>query len=213
MRILVADDHTLFRQGIVLVLANLFEGIEVVEARDVAEAEAGLGGHLDVILLDLAMPGMEGWSGLERVRALAPGTPVAILSATADADVVAEALRRGAAGYIHKSCNDATLHHAVSLMLAGEIYVPARVLRDRWTGAGLAPKGSVASLSPRQRQVLDLMTRGHPNKEIARQLDVLESTVKAHIKVIFDKLGVSNRTQAALKAAGMPFSDRPATET
>jgi len=91
MCILVADGHTLFRQGIALVLPNLFDGVAVVEARDAAEAEASLGERFDVILLDLAMPGMEGWAGLGRIRARAPGVPVAILSATDDADVVAEA--------------------------------------------------------------------------------------------------------------------------
>lgn len=207
MRILIADDHTLFRRGLSLLLDRLYPGVELLEATDVPSA-LDLGQSLqdcDLVLLDLAMPGMEGLAGLERIRHAAPEARVVMLSATSDAEAVRRAIGQGACGYIPKSSTDEALRHALSLVMAGEIYVPASVLQEMNAPRGEAhddlPEDSpLRRLTGRQRDTLELLVRGLSNKEIARELGLLESTVKAHLKVILKKLGAANRTQAALLA-------------
>ncbi len=205
MRILIADDHALFRRGLALLLDQLYPDAELLEASDIAAALA-LGERLtqlDVILLDLTMPGMEGLAGLEKLRQTAPTAHIVMLSASADLDSIRKTLAAGARGYVLKSGTDETLRHALSLVLAGEIYVPPVVLSelDRPRGGSELPADSpLRSLTERQRQTLELLVHGLSNKEIARHLGLLESTVKAHLKVILKKLGAGNRTQAALLA-------------
>lgn len=205
MRILIADDHALFRRGLGLLLRQLYPDAEILEATDVASALA-LGERLaqsDVVLLDLTMPGMEGLAGLERLRQAAPAARIVMLSASADLDSIRRAMGAGARGYVLKSGSDETLRHALSLVMAGEIYVPPVVLAelDRPQGGPELPADSpLRSLTERQRETLQLLVQGLSNKEIARQLGLLESTVKAHLKVILKKLGATNRTQAALLA-------------
>ncbi len=212
MRILIADDHTLFRRGLSLLLEQLYPDVELLEATDVASALA-LGETLqscDLVLLDLAMPGMEGLNGLERIRQAAPRTRVVMLSATSDAEAVRSAIGQGARGYIPKSASDEALRHALSLVMAGEIYVPASVLSEisaeRSDEPHLPADSPLRRLTVRQRDTLELLVRGLSNKEIARDLGLLESTVKAHLKVILKKLGAANRTQAALMATQMGMS-------
>lgn len=205
MRILIADDHALFRRGLGLLLRQLYPDAELAEATDVASALA-LGERLaqsDVVLLDLTMPGMDGLAGLERLRQAAPAARIVMLSASADLDSIRGAMAAGARGYVLKSGSDETLRHALSLVMAGEIYVPPVVLAelDRPAGGLELPADSpLRSLTERQRETLQLLVQGLSNKEIARQLGLLESTVKAHLKVILKKLGAANRTQAALMA-------------
>lgn len=205
MRILIADDHALFRRGLSLLLRQLYPDAELAEATDIAGALA-LGDRLaqcDVVLLDLTMPGMEGFAGLERLHAAAPAARIVMLSASADLESIRRAMAAGARGYVLKSGSDETLRHALSLVMAGEIYVPPVVLAelDRPRGGLELPADSpLRSLTERQRQTLLLLVQGLSNKEIARQLGLLESTVKAHLKVILKKLGAGNRTQAALLA-------------
>lgn len=210
MRILVVDDHTLFRRGFSLLLQRLYPEIEIEEASDVASAlEAVRRISVDLILLDLAMPGMDGFSGLEQLRDAVPSAAIVIVSAISDSDRIREALERGARGYVLKTINDAALKHALSLVMSGETYVPAELLQERALkgvggpiGKG-GPENPLAHLTDRQRDVLGLLMTGQSNKEIARDLGLLESTVKAHIKVILNKLSVANRTQAAMVAAGL----------
>lgn len=209
MRILIADDHTLFRRGLSLLLDRLYPGVELVEATDVPSALA-LGEVLescDLVLLDLAMPGMEGLAGLERIRRSAPDARVVMLSATSDTEAVRDAIGLGARGYVPKSSSDEALRHALSLVMAGEIYVPASVLNQMSAPGGgdddLPADSPLRRLTGRQRDTLELLVRGLSNKEIARHLGLLESTVKAHLKVIMKKLGAANRTQAALMATQM----------
>lgn len=221
MRILLADDHALFRRGLGLVLADMFGAVEVCEATTVDEVLQRLQGEHGValVLLDLAMPGMSGhaaagetdrFAGLRRIRAEAPATPVVMLSAYYANDDIATAIAAGANGYIPKSSSERLLKNALSLVLEGETYVPPSVLSAvgeagqralHTTLERLAPDNPLRTLTPRQREILGLLMRGQPNKEIGRNLGLLESTVKAHIKVILQKLEVSNRTQAAMLAA------------
>jgi two-component system nitrate/nitrite response regulator NarL len=208
MRILIADDHALFRRGLSLLLRQLYPDAELAEATDIAGALA-LGERLaqcDVVLLDLTMPGMEGFAGVERLRAAAPAARIVMLSASADLDSIRKAMAAGARGYVLKSGSDETLRHALALVMAGEVYVPPVVLAelDRPQGGAELPADSpLRSLTERQRPTLLLLVQGLSNKEIARQLGLLESTVKAHLKVILKKLGAGNRTQAALLATQM----------
>ena len=221
MRILIADDHTLFRRGLALVLSRLYPGVEVVEAGDAdgavkaVEADA----RFDLVLCDLAMPGMDQLRGLQALRERLPDVPVVILSAiTNQADIV-RAIECGARGYVLKSVGDETLKHALSLMLSGETYLPSDAFLDRerhWVGGrpddDFPPDNPLSALTGRQREVLTLLMGGHSNKEIARRLGLLESTIKAHIKIILGKLAASNRTQAAMVAAdlGWPHAGRAA---
>lgn len=223
MRVLVADDHTLVRRGLHLLLSKLYPEIEVLEAGDVEQALRVAAGQkqLDLVLCDLAMPGMEQLKGLQALRQRLPGVPVVILSGVSNPDDIVKAIEQGARGYILKSASDETFRHAVSLVLSGGIYLPSEALLDsqqRWIGKGrapgadFAPSNPLSSLTERQRDVLSLLMGGQSNKEIARNLGLLESTVKAHVKIILDKLDASNRTQAAMIAAelGWPPPDRSA---
>jgi DNA-binding NarL/FixJ family response regulator len=210
MRILIVDDHTLFRRGFSLLLQRLYPEAEIEEASDVTTAlEVARRIAVDLVLLDLAMPGMEGMSGLEQLHEVLPSAAVVIVSAISDSDRIREALERGARGYVLKTINDAALKHALSLVMSGETYVPAELLQERSLRGLVGPGGKggaenpLANLTDRQRDVLGLLMTGQSNKEIARDLGLLESTVKAHIKVILNKLSVANRTQAAMVATSL----------
>lgn len=223
MRVLIADDHTLVRRGLHLLLAKLYPEVEVLEAADAdaALAAAEAAPQLDLVLCDLAMPGMEQLKGLEALRRRLPDVPVVILSAISNPEDIVRTIERGARGYVLKSASDDTFRHALSLVLSGEIYLPSEAFLDRdrrWVGGRGAPAAEFAasnplsSLTERQRDVLTLMMTGQSNKEIARNLGLLESTVKAHVKIILSKLDAANRTQASMIAAelGWPPADRPA---
>jgi len=212
VRILVVDDHQLFRSGLGLLLSNIYADVEISEAGDIDSALGRIAGKpaFDLILLDVAMPGMQGMEGLQQLLEQAPGTPVVMLSAIESSDEVFKAIRMGARGYILKSSNEHVLEHAISLAMSGETYIPSGIFMDSG-GRLLAPTGTpgnrfdsanpLSLLTPRQRDVLACMMDGSPNKEIARGLGLLESTVKAHVKAILKKLGAANRTQASMIAS------------
>lgn len=220
MKVLIADDHTLFRRGLRLLLSKLYADVEVFEAADADGAlqQANEQPDLDLVLCDLAMPGMEQLRGLQALAERLPRTPIVILSAISNPDDIVRTIENGARGYILKSASDETLRHALSLVLAGETYLPSEAFLDRqrrWVGTGgqgglrLPADNPLSTLTPRQRDVLTLLMGGQSNKEIARNLGLLESTVKAHVKIILNKLNVANRTQAAMVAAdlGWPQPD------
>lgn len=212
MRLLIADDHTLFRRGLQLVLSRLYPEARIAEAGDIpaALAHSAEGTGFDVVLCDLAMPGMEDLKGLDSLRQRFPEAAIVMLSAVDDPDAILRAIERGARGYILKSASDEALKHALSLILAGETYLPSHAFLDpyrRRLGARsgqapvFGPDNPLSSLTERQREVLTLMMAGQSNKEIARNLKLLESTVKAHVKIVLGKLSAANRTQAVMKAA------------
>lgn len=203
MRILLADDHDLLRDVLKIYLEGLDLDISVLDARTLNDAVALAKSSLpfDLILLDVDMPGMNGLAGLGRMREEAPDTPVAILSGLNDSEIVMDALRQGAAGYIPKSMGARAMGSVIQLILAGERYIPS-LLVDQ-VNAGLArpdtdesDKAPKVCLTDEEETVLRLLREGASNKEIARVLDVEEYTIKYYMRGLFKKLGAKNRTHA-----------------
>ncbi len=203
MKILLADDHELVRDTIKAFLEGE-GGFEIAVADDFHAARQRLEaeGPFDLVLLDYSMPGMDGLAGLDAARDLNHGNPVAIMSGTAKKDVAQEALDRGAAGFLPKTMAAKSLLNAVRFMAMGEKYAPL----DFMTAAEeVTEHPLVATMSERERQVLDGLCRGLSNKEIARELDLQEVTIKLHVKTLCRKLDARNRTHAAMiaKEAGI----------
>jgi DNA-binding NarL/FixJ family response regulator len=211
MKILVADDHALFREGLVHVLASMADDVTVIQASDFAEAlrlaaeEEGF----DLALIDLSMPGMEPYEGLRALRQQAPDLPIVVVSALDDRHHILKSIDSGARGFIPKSLGSRVLVGALGLVLAGGVYLPPAVIgRDGLDdadspAASLSPSRADIRLTPRQRDVLVLLTKGLSNKEIARRLHLAEGTVKLHLAAILKTLDVTNRVQAAVKAAAL----------
>lgn len=201
MKIILADDHTLFRDGFVLLLKQLEADAEVITAGSLEEALEQARAHpdADLLLLDLQMPGMQGLVSVQAVMRDFPSLPVAILSASDSRQVMEALLAAGAAGFIPKSSSAQVMLSALKLILAGGVYLPAQLL-DSGQGAAGAAAAKGGPLTPRQLDVLRLLCEGKSNKLICRELDLGEGTVKAHIAAIFRALNVNNRTEAALEA-------------
>lgn len=202
MKIIHADEHALFREGVQYLLASLHEHAAVLHAQDYAGAAALAGQHPDaaLALIDLDMPDRAGApnAGIARLLALAPTLPVVVLSACEDPAVIRSALDAGAMGFIPKREQAAVMLGALRLVLAGGIYVPPTAL-----GGEARPSADAAAatlLTPRQTEVLHALALGHPNKVIARTLGMTEATVKAHTGAIFRALEVPNRAQAVRAA-------------
>lgn len=210
MKILVVDDHHLIREGMRPVLRQLASGAEAVEVLDAAtfgEARAHLQRHADVelVLLDLRLPDASGLDALDELQRTRPDVPVVLMSGEDDAASVRAALERGALGYIPKSSSAPVVLNALRLVLAGGVYVPPEILQGDRAPAAQAPRSrrvdpARLGLTPRQMDVLALLVGGKSNKEICRELDLSEGTVKAHLAAIFKALGVANRVQAVIEA-------------
>jgi DNA-binding NarL/FixJ family response regulator len=201
MKIILADDHTLFRDGFVLLLKQLEAGAEVITAGSLEDALGQVRAHpdADLLLLDLQMPGMQGLASVRAVMRDFPSLPVAILSASDSLAVMEAFLAAGAAGFIPKSSSAPVMLSALKLIMAGGVYLPPQLLVSGQVTAGeAAAKGG--PLTPRQLDVLRLLCEGKSNKLICRELGLGEGTVKAHIAAIFRALSVSNRTEEALEA-------------
>lgn len=193
-RLLLADDHDLVRETLASYLHQQ-GGFDVTSANGFDEACTlyASQGPFDLVLLDYSMPGMDALSGLARMRELAD-CPVAMLSGTAPPEVARRALKEGAAGFLPKTLNPIDMVAAVRDMLAGETYLPLEFLTQS------AGARSEINLTPRETDVLRGITEGKSNKEIARDLDIQEVTVKLHLKTLSRKLGARNRTHAAMLA-------------
>jgi DNA-binding NarL/FixJ family response regulator len=205
MRILIADDHALFRDGLRLQLEAHDPSMQVLEAADFDSVfeQARETDPPDLVLIDLGMPGMDWHQALPLLRKRCPDATVVVVSASDARDDILAALNCGAAGYVPKSSPGKVMLRALELVLSGGIYVPPEVLS--WVGS--TGKGSAAgevpgvhSLTPRQIEVLTLMAEGQSNKKIARTLDLSEGTVKLHVAAVLKALGADNRTQAVLVA-------------
>ncbi|PZN97206.1 MAG: LuxR family transcriptional regulator [Alphaproteobacteria bacterium] len=197
-RILVADDHPMFRAAMVVAARRVRPDAEIVEAGTLAAAlDAGRGGGFDLVLLDLRMPGAEGYSGVALLHAELPGVPILVVSSAEAAQSAAAVQRFGAVGFIGKDQDLATIEAAIAAALAGtRIAAPIDADLD-------AVAGHVAALTPTQLRVLLGVLAGRLNKQIAHDLGVSEATVKAHMTAIMRKLDVQNRTQAVLAARAL----------
>jgi two-component system, NarL family, response regulator LiaR len=200
IRIVVADDHAVVRQGLRSFL-GLQEDMEVVGEAEDGEQAVAVTAELcpDVVLIDLVMPGVDGVEAIRRIHALLPATRVVVLTSYADDSKVVPAVRAGAAGYLLKDVQPADLAAAIRTVAAGggllDPSVTARVLQEVAAGSPPDP-----GLTAREREVLGLLARGLTNRQIAAELVVSEKTVKTHVSSILGKLGLPDRTQAALYA-------------
>jgi DNA-binding NarL/FixJ family response regulator len=201
-RIVVADDHPLFREALRLAIVAALPEAEVLEAGSLERVEAALAAapETDLVMLDLNMPGMQGFAGLVFLRAQFPSTPVAVISANEEASVVRRAIEFGAAGYITKSASPGQIHAALLALLAGDTWLPQGIGPGGEADSDAALAVRLAGLTPQQVRVLMMLTEGLPNKQIAHALGVSEGTVKAHVSAILQKLQVDSRTQAVILA-------------
>src|ERR1700712_161783 len=214
-KILIADDHPLFREAIHNVISDGFPGTEVMETADLDSALALTQSHedLDLILLDLNMPGMHGLNGLINLRNEAPTIPVVIVSAEQDKQVVLQAITYGAVGFITKSSPRKQMTEAIEQILNGSVYLPSDIIRSQKTSSRRSgndaphfPPALLPALTRKQLLVLERMTKGDSNKQIAFSLTIAETTVKAHVSAILRKLNVHNRVQAILSAGDIDFA-------
>jgi DNA-binding NarL/FixJ family response regulator len=214
--VVIADDHPLFRGALRQAIATLMPQARILEASGMDELKTGLASEkgADLILLDLTMPGVQGFSGLMHLRAQHPEIPVVIVSANEDPVVIRRAIDFGASGFIPKSMNVDAIGSALEDVLAGNIWTPPDVdlsaTEDKET-ADLVRR--LGTLTPQQVRVLTMLSEGLLNKQIAYELSVSEATVKAHVSAILDKLGVDSRTQAVIAAAKIGVTQRPATSS
>ncbi|HJW26302.1 MAG TPA: response regulator transcription factor [Rhodocyclaceae bacterium] len=209
LKLLVVEDHALVREGLARLLRQLEDDVEVTET---ADFEAALGvldneRDFDLVLLDLALPGIDGFAGLNILRQRYPALPVAVVSAFDDLPTVTRVMNNGASGFIPKAFSGDELLGAVREVLTGNIFRPGSLQSAKIDDAAPVPpqRGSVhpseVGLTDRQAQVLALMMRGLSNREIAEQLDLSEGTVKIHATAVFKALGVTSRTQALVAAS------------
>jgi DNA-binding NarL/FixJ family response regulator len=213
LKILIADDHSLVRDGLRIALTGLPVPPEIVEAADANEVRRAMADHpaIDLVILDLHMPGANELELLKSLCNAHPDIPVVVLSATENRHTMQRAIEHGAAGFIPKSCANSVLLSALQLVLSGAVYIPSEIFAHAANDETDAIRGSDDdgtgewsktitrdAFTGRQIDVLKLLASGHSNKVIARELCVSEHTVKIHLSAIFRILGVSNRTEAAI---------------
>ncbi len=211
-RLVIADDHPLFRGALREAVRGLFERAEIAEAGTFNEVPKLLddGGDVDLILLDLAMPGVRGFSGLMYLRAQYPSVPVIVVSANEDHAVIRRCMDFGASGFIPKTLDVEGMRAAIKRVLTGGVWTPPDVDLDAASDAETSElMGRLATLTPQQVRVLMMLSEGLLNKQIAYELSVSEATVKAHVSAILQKLGVESRTQAVIAAAKIELGQWP----
>lgn len=209
LKLLVVEDHALVREGMVRLLSQLDDEVVVVEAADGDAALAVLEKEedFDLVLMDLAMPNMDGFSALDIIRRRHPAIPVAVISAYDDLPTVTRVINNGASGFIPKAYSGEAMLAALRDILDGQIFRPTATSQAKLDAVQTRPsvsgtvKPTEIGLTDRQAQVLALMIRGLSNREIAKQLDLSEGTVKIHATAIFKSLGVSSRAEAMVAAA------------
>ncbi|HEY0180461.1 MAG TPA: response regulator transcription factor [Dokdonella sp.] len=203
--VLIADDHPLFRDALKRAVLQALPNATLHEADSVAALESAIDAQPDVelLLLDLHMPGANGFSALVHIRSRHPVLPIVVVSAHEQVDVVRRAIAHGASGYIPKSASVETIVAAIRSVVDGDVWVPAsaRIANVALKPAEARVAQQIAELTPQQFRVLNMIAEGSLNKQIAYELGVSEATVKAHMTAIMRKLGVSNRTQVALLAS------------
>jgi DNA-binding NarL/FixJ family response regulator len=197
VKILLIDDHALFRAGLRMLLATIGQNVTCVEAGNIDQALLLLGQHpdLQMCLLDLALKNEHGLAAIARIKEVAPQVAVVVVSGAEDAATIARCIDAGAMSFIPKSVTPDVLKHALQQVLNGAVYLPDQII------SAIENQPKPPHLTPRQLQVLNALSRGLPTKLIARELDLSEYTVKDHIAVVFQALGARNRTEAVIKAS------------
>ena len=202
--LVIADDHPLFRDALRQAVASVISSVNIGEAGSFEDLTSLLeqDADVDLILLDLTMPGISGFSGLIYLRAQYPAIPVVIVSASDDVATIRRSLDFGASGFIPKRVGVETLRDAIIKVMDGDIWVPP----DTDLSAASDPdmtrlRDRLVTLTPQQVRVLMMLSEGLLNKQIAYELGVSEATIKAHVSAILQKLGVESRTQAVIAAA------------
>lgn len=210
-RIFIVDDHPMFRDASHAAVRLALPDAEVIEAGSIDAACKTIErqGAADLLLLDLMLPGISGFDGLILIRTRFPRLPVIVVSGLEDARIAAEAIRLGAAGFVPKSVDKATLAEALTEVLSGAVFVPrslAHAIRGmKAAGAGQDIAARIAELTPSQIRVLQFIRQGLLNKQIAHELGVGETTVKAHVTEILRKLKVTSRTQIVIETQHLDF--------
>lgn len=197
MKILLVDDHALFRAGLKMLLQTIDPQTVCMEAADLVAARALLAIHPDTVicLLDLALKSESGFDAIRMLKEIAPAMMIVVVSGTEELATIRECITAGAMSYIPKSAPPETLTRGLRHALAGEVYLPEHLV----SAMDLSARGS--TLTPRQHDVLRALSRGLPTKLIARELSISEHTVKEHIATIFEALGAHNRTDAVIRAS------------
>ena len=210
---MIADDHPLFRGALREAVTGVFDRAEVAEAgtfEEVSELLERGGSDIDLILLDLRMPGVRGFSGLMYLRAQYPSLPIVVVSASDDPAVIRRCIDFGASGFIPKTLGIEALRQAIARVLQGEVWTPPDVdLTRQSDGEITAMIARLSTLTPQQVRVLMMLSAGLLNKQIAYELGVSEATVKAHVSAILQKLGVESRTQAVIAAGKIEAGQWP----
>jgi len=213
-RLVIADDHPLFRGALREAVEGLLEQVDIAEAGTFDELVEFLerGSDVDLVLLDLTMPGARGFSGLMYMRAQYPGVPVIVVSANDDPAAIRRCMEFGASGFIPKTLGVEAMRAAISRILNGGVWTPPDVDLSAGSDAEAAAlMARMVTLTPQQVRVLMMLSEGLLNKQIAYQLTVSEATVKAHVSAILQKLGVESRTQAVIAAAKIEAGQWPQT--
>jgi DNA-binding NarL/FixJ family response regulator len=197
VKILIVDDHALFRAGLRMLLGTIGHSVNCLEAATVSDALETIAQHTDIelCLLDLSLKHEQGFSAIERIKSTAPHVAVVVVSGSEDSVTIRSCIDAGAMSFIPKTVAPEILTHALQRVLAGAVYLPDQVV------SALAASPPSGALTLRQQQVLQGLSRGLPTKLIARELDLSEHTVKEYIANIFQALGVHNRTEAVIKAS------------
>ncbi len=211
-RLIIADDHPLFRGALREAVSGLFGRAAIGEAGTFEEVTELLerGGEVDLILLDLRMPGVRGFSGLMYLRAQYPSVPIVIVSANDEPAVIRRCMEFGASGFIPKTLGTDALRAAIASVLRGEVWAPPDVdLSVQADAESAAMIARLATLTPQQVRVMMMLSGGLLNKQIAYELGVSEATIKAHVSAILQKLGVDSRTQAVIAAGRIEAGQWP----
>ena len=214
---IVADDHPLFREALIHAIGNCVEDADIIEADslDTLQAVVESNPEADLLLLDLNMPGVSGFSALAYIRSKHESLPTVIVSAMDDPAVIRRSVQHGASGFIPKSSPISTLEKGIRAVLDGEVWVPEGInlKDDRLDSEEAEIAAALSSLTPHQFRVLMMLGEGLLNKQIAYQLGVSEATIKAHVTAVLRKMHVNNRTQAVLAVERLRTSTLPVPES
>jgi DNA-binding NarL/FixJ family response regulator len=204
VKILIVDDHALFRAGLRMLLATIGHQVTCIEAASVADALALMQQNpdLQLCLLDLSLKNEHGLGAIQRIKQSAPQIAVVVVSGADDSATIRNCIDAGAMSFIPKSVAPEVLTQALQHVLSGAVYLPDQIM------SAMDEMPDQVQLTPRQQQVLGCLSRGLPTKLIARELDLSEHTVKDHIAMLFQALGASNRTEAVIKASQLRLQER-----